>query len=127
MAAALKLVKDGGIDVGSVPATAPRKDLAVRSAGGHVVVHLLDGAAESFSNRLRLREVLNQLATKYKLSRPTDYGIYQCMRGGGGERLLSCGDGLEMTLGQLCQDWISQAARYCPGPPGAFKRPQRFP
>ena len=31
---------------------------------------------------------------------------------GTGERLLSCGGGEQLTLGQVCQDWLAQATHY---------------
>lgn len=112
MEAALQAVKEKAIDISSVPAAAPKKELALRGVGGQVVIHMPDGSSESFSNRLRLRDVIEQLAGKHKLAKANDYGIYQITRAGTGDRLLSCGDGMDLTLGQVCQEWIAQANRY---------------
>lgn len=112
MAAALKTVRDDEIDVSSVPAALPKPELAVRTKGGQVVVHFLDGRSEAFANRTRLSDAVNQIASKYKLARASEYGIYQTTRAGTGERLLSCGSGADLTLGQICQEWIAQSTRY---------------
>ena len=112
MEAALQTVKEQSIDISSVPAQAPKKDLAVRGVGGMVVIHMPGGGSESFSNRLRLSDVIEQIAAKHKLGKSTHYGLYQCTRAGTGDRLLSCGEGGEMTLGQVCSEWIAQANRY---------------
>jgi hypothetical protein len=113
MSRALRRVKDDAIDVASVPA-APKQlnDLAVRTQGGQVVVHFLDGRTETFANRVTLQEAIETIAAKYKLARASDYGIYQTTRMGTGERLLSCGGGEQLTLGQVCQDWLAQATHY---------------
>ena len=51
MSRALHRVKEDGIDVASVPAASKQlNDLAVRTQGGQVVVHFLDGRTESFAN-----------------------------------------------------------------------------
>jgi hypothetical protein len=112
MAAALKRVRDDEIDVSSVPAPVPTPELAVRTQGGQVVIHFLDGRSEAFANRTRLSDVVNQIASKYQLSRAHEYGIYQTTKTGAAERLLSCGEVAERTLGQVCQDWITQSTRY---------------
>jgi myosin heavy subunit len=113
MGRALQRVKEDEIDVSSVPA-APKKlnDLAVRTQGGQVVVHFLDGRTETFANRISLQEAIDTIVAKHKLARAGDYGIYQTTRVGTGERLLSCGGGEQLTLGQVCQDWLAQAAHY---------------
>ena len=113
MGRALQRVKEDSIDVSSVP-TNPKKmaDLAVRTQGGQVVIHFLDGRTETFANRITLKDAIDTIVLKYKLARVGDYGIYQTTRHGTGERLLSCGGGEELTLGQVCQDWLATAARY---------------
>jgi hypothetical protein len=112
MKMALQRVKDDGIDVSSVPAAPPRAELAVRTQGGQVVVHFLNGRSETFPNRTRLSDAVAQIAAKLQLTRASDYGIYQTTRAGSGERLLSCGAGADLTLGQICQNWIAQATQY---------------
>ena len=113
MSRALRRVKEDGVDVASVPAAPkPLNDLAVRTQGGQVVVHFLDGRTETFANRVTLQEAIETIASKYKLARASDYGIYQTTRMGTGERLLSCGGGEQLTLGQVCQDWLAQATHY---------------
>eukprot|EP01051_Picozoa_sp_SAG22_P006554 SAG22_NODE_433_length_10557_cov_6.586728_5_plen_329_part_00 len=109
MEAAMVMIKEKAIDIASVPAQPPKKELAVRGVGGQVVVHMPDGGSESFSNRLRLADVIEQLAARYKLGKAADYGLYQCTKAGTGDRLLSGGEaGQEMTLGQVCQEWVAQ-------------------
>jgi len=112
MKMALQRVKEDGIDVSSVPAPPPRVELAVRTQGGQVVVHFLNGRTETFANRTRLSDVVAQISAKLQLARASDYGIYQTTRAGSGERLLSCGEGADLTLGQICQNWIAQSTRY---------------
>lgn len=112
MGRALKRVKEDGIDVSEIRTPPPRSELAVRTQGGQVVVHFLDGRTETFPNRITLAEAIAVVAAKYKLGRASDYGIYQTTRAGTGERLLSCNDGEKLTLGQICQDWLVQASHY---------------
>ena len=112
MAAALaRAAEDSGFRVDEWPTPETQKELGVRTAGGQIVVHLLDGSAENFPSNTRLADAVSQIAAARNLT-PHVYGIYQTTRFGTGERLLSHRQNEALTLGQVCQDWIKQSLHY---------------
>jgi hypothetical protein len=113
MATALKTVtEDGGFEVAAWPTPSTKQELTVRTQGGQIMIHFLDGQSQAFPQRTRLSEVIDQICAKRGLSRPDHYGIYQTTRAGTGERLLSLSADSEVTLGDVCQEWVKQAIHF---------------
>jgi hypothetical protein len=122
MSMALRQAGECGLQVDAWPTPAGKKELGVRTPGGQIIIHFLNGRSETFSHGTRMTDVVDQIAAKHNFQSDL-YGMYQTTRFGTGERLLSCQNDDQRTLGQICQEWIKQSLHYATlmGKPGSFQ------